>query len=214
LYRRYRCVRRARRSCGLGRPIRTDEECVGVAGLHGACAVSQAGTVDCGPLAVLFLLAAAVLDLPHAEVAAWPVAQVTAAGRYLRARMAVDLFGVADDYVRGRHVRACAHGRSYRCSGVACAASGCGPQFTDGFVRAAWRQGSPLVAALLERVPANSPRTRPSRRVTARARASGNARVDSDADTNDDAGGVHGKGHRRAAASLAGKTARAVRGRK
>ena len=56
----------------------------------------QISTVDCGLLAVLFLLAAAVVGISHAEVSTWNVDEVTAAGLYLRARIAVDLFGVSE----------------------------------------------------------------------------------------------------------------------
>jgi hypothetical protein len=58
--------------------------------------------VDCGAIAVLCLLAAAVVGVPHEVVQGWSIAEVTHAGRYLRARLAVDLFGVSEEEVRER----------------------------------------------------------------------------------------------------------------
>jgi hypothetical protein len=67
----------------------------------------QHGTVDCGPVAVLALLAAAVVGVPFETIADWPIPAVTHAGRYLRARMAVDPFSIGADEVRGaRQTRA------------------------------------------------------------------------------------------------------------
>ena len=60
---------------------------------------TQAGTVDCGPLAALFLLAGAAAGYSHQAVSAWLENDVRLAGRYLRARMAVDLFGISADQV-------------------------------------------------------------------------------------------------------------------
>ena len=73
---------------------------------------TQAGTVDCGPLAALFLLAGAAAGFSHATISTWRENDVRLAGRYLRARMAVDLFGISahqvhfsDAAVRGAHVQ-------------------------------------------------------------------------------------------------------------
>ena len=62
---------------------------------------AQVGTQDCGPLAVLFLLAASV-GITYEEMDAWSIDDITRAGRALRVRMARDLYNVAPTEVRRR----------------------------------------------------------------------------------------------------------------
>jgi len=60
----------------------------------------QSGTLDCGPAAALFLLAAVGVDMLHGHVARLSPEDIVRACQYLRARMAVDMFAVSEENVR------------------------------------------------------------------------------------------------------------------
>ena len=106
----------------------------------------QETPVDCGPLAVLFLMAACVVGLLPDAVGGWDPQTVTVAGKFLRCQIAQDVFGLSAEDALAL-VDFCAL-RQSRASLTLLPNAALLWQASPG-VRAAWSAGSPLVASLL-----------------------------------------------------------------